>query len=239
MVEVKIKLDEGQNKIVNMCKLVNSLDSKEKAISKIIKDWGMLQSISDREIENKVIERWKQRYRKTASGDWIKRDEDKLKKSYKEYDKGIQEIIKKISKKFKKSVKETENILSSEEYEEGEDKFKDKVWDVWQNKIGILQTNLEKKYQCEINHEEGGFETRTDILGLKSWYGGGKEVYYNLDIFIHETIDKVIKILRGSKSLRDIMDENKAYLERMEKEADNITSKQEEELEAKEELMGV
>ena len=34
------------------------------------------------------------------------------------------------------------------------------------------------------------------------------------------------KILRGSKSLRDIMDENKAYLERMERESNNLSEKE-------------
>jgi len=229
MVNIQIDIDEGQNKIVNMCKLVNSLESKQTAVSKIIIDWGNLQSLSYNEIEKRIIDYFKKRWSERKTHDkrnWIKGSEELLKKAYKEYSKNINNfsdmMIKKykVNKKFMEEFMEEEN-WTNDEYEmekttKKDKKIKVKIFDKFQDLISDWQEEIGKKYDCKIEHEEFFWSAKTKYGPLKIECMS-KEIHYYLEPYIKEVIKEMIKILRGSKCLRDVMDENKSYLERIEK----------------------
>ena len=226
MTQIKLDLDEGRTQIVNMCKLVNSLESKEKAISKIITDWGISQSLSEKELHNKILEYFKNRWRKTNSGDWIAQAESRLIHAYNEYKEKIHNANDLIIKQTKLPKKLVEEFMSSdwEDYEEGEDKKKDKVMYCFQKLCSNWASEIGKKYNCEIEHEEF-FSTSYEIGVLTIEYCGGKSCEFYLDLYINETIREMAKIFRGSKSLLDIMDENKSYLEKLEKNSQEVKEK--------------
>lgn len=253
MTQVKLDLDDGQTKIVNMCKLVNSLESKEKSISKIILDWGTTQSLSDKEIHNKVLHyfkdvRWNSK-NTNNNENWIKSIEKKLRSAYEEYAKKVKEFPSSMVKKYKVSKKFVEEFMEEENWTEEEGdmedtkksdkKIKAEIFNEFQDFISKWQDETGRKYGCEIEHEEYFWSAKKDIGCLNIEYSGGKECEFFLDSYVNEAIKETTKILRGSKSLRRVIDENKAYLERMEKQASNPTPEQEEEDEARKELLGI
>lgn len=250
MTQIKLDLDEGQTKIVNMCKLVNSLDSKDKAISKIILDWGKLQSLSTQEIHKKIIEYFKNRWSEKNTHDkrnWIKDAEERLKNAYKEYSKKVDDFPGEMAKKYNVPKKFVDEFMDEENWTDEEDnmddkeksakKIKVKIFNDFQSSISEWQSELGKKYNCEIEHDECFWVISYKFGPLTVEYSGGKESYFYLDSYINEVIIELTKILRGSKSLREIMDENKAYLEKVEKEADNVSPEEEAEMDEEADAM--
>jgi hypothetical protein len=241
MTQIKLDLKPEQTKIVNMCKFVNEFPSKEAAITKIIKDWGILQSISKEDIINKVIETIKEDS-KNSSSYLIKEVEENLNKAYQEYSKGVKESSKLISKQLSLPLKKVNQLIMVdwESYCPGEDKTDDKIMESFEALLYNLGKEISKKYDCVVEHDEGYWSVESKVGILNITFSGKKEYFYYLDSSTLNIINVVTKVLRGNKSLRDIIDENERKLRELEdEEPGDPTQEEEEETDAYEELMGM
>jgi len=263
MVNIQIDIDNEQNKLVNMCKLSKNLSSKQDAMKDIIKDWGRIQLLDKTKIKDLVLKKWIEENSKELKGIKLR-----MKKAYLEYDKGIENIGEKLSKKFKFPIQKIWDIIdyTGEDAPKGKEKLYEKIYDEWENEVSNLQDKVIKNNKleydsAEVQHDEAHWSIKVnDFWGLDIWYDGEteKEKDYNIpalknkkykkkiDLFIirldyrlEKAIDYTIDFLRGENSLNDIIKESKEYLEKAEKEAENITEEDEEYIEAQEALMGV
>jgi hypothetical protein len=244
MVNIQINIDYPQDKTVNVFKAIHNLSSKQDAVVGIIKDWENIQTLSIMEIENAVIEKIKE-----ENKDDIRKILNRMRSCYEDYEKGMDEIIKGLCKKYKKTEKQMNEILDGESYEEGADKFMDKVWNDWITGTSKLQEELPKEYKLEsispevieheesfwsINHEESYWGVEFNYNQYEEELTLSKNNKTNikrddfkiiLNFVVKRAIEKAINILRGENSIRNIVEESKDYFNEME-ERDKEVRKQ-------------
>jgi hypothetical protein len=238
MAQIRIDLQNQQNKTVNVFKAIHNLSSKEDSVIGIIQDWEKIQTASLDEIYDAVIKKIKEEHQDT-----IRQILNSMRSCYEDYDKGMEKVFKELCKKYKKTEKQMCEILDGECYEEGEDSFKDKVWSDWNKPLNKMQEELAKKYHLYsvdpevINHEEGWFEINhvDESMGLEFIYiqyeeeielTKEKKMKFKkddfkvfLDFSIKRGIEKAINILRGENSINNILEESQDYFkEKQERE---------------------
>jgi hypothetical protein len=235
MVNIQIDINNEQDRTVSVFKAIHNLSSKQDAVIGIIKDWENIQTLDIKEIQDKLIEKIKEEHE-----DDIRKIKSRMRSCYEDYEKGMIDITKKLCKKYKKTEKQMVKILDGESYEEEEDKFKDKVWNDWEDGISKLQSELPEKYNLEssgmgtevINHEECFFDINhnDEYMGLDFSFNQSEEEieitekhkiktkkdYFDirLNYKVKRIIEKVIVVLRGENSINNIVKEGKDYFEK-------------------------
>lgn len=229
MVEVKVNINNNQDRTINVFKAIHNLSSKQESIIELIKDWEKIQTMDISEIIKKVIERIKEENKEE-----IYKLKEKMRNCYRDYKTALDNTFKELCKKYKKSESEMNEILDGDQYEEGEDKLKDKVWNDWIKVTDKLQNTLPKKYNLKgynvINHEEGWYDIeyndeRTYLNFNYSEYeeeiklSDNKTIPMTKDSFeirmdwkLEKVIEIAINILRGENSINNILKESKGYL---------------------------
>jgi len=238
MVNIQIDINNEQDRTVNVFKAIHNLSSKQDAVIGIIKDWENIQTLDIKEIQDKLIEKIKEEHE-----DDIRKIKSRMRSCYEDYEKGMDEIVKRLCKKYKKTEKQMIEILDADSYEEGEDKFMDKAWDDWLKDTSRLQDELPEKYNLEssgmgtevINHEECffGINHNDKYMGLDFSFNQSEEEiditekhkiktkkdYFDIRLNwkVKRIIEKVIVILRGENSINNIVKEGKDYFEKTKK----------------------
>jgi len=218
MVNIQVDINEKQDKIINMCKLLNNSKNKQESICEIIDYWGEIYSLSEKQIEEKIIEFFKNRWSSKNTHDredWIKRAGNNLKKAYKEYDSHIRNFPELMLKKYKVSKRFIEEFMEEEQWTDDEDemeetkasdkKIKIKIFNDFQDMISNWQDEIEKKYDCKIEHEEFFWSSKNNFGLLNMEYCGGKDIDYRLDSYVNEVIKEMIRIFRKDKDIKNII----------------------------------